>query len=76
MVESIKGEGMARMVEKKKSGERFIETDIRGWARRLDAWRADRRQPCPMPKGHLMFVHPQDYGCVRVEEETVQRPLL
>ena len=37
------------------NGELFIETPVKLWNERLAIWKADKTQPCPMPKGHVMF---------------------
>ncbi len=53
-----------RIACKLESGERFVETSPEQWATRLEAWKHDPTQPCPMPVGHLMFTHPKAYGAV------------
>jgi hypothetical protein len=47
---------MDKIVEK--FGEKFIETSPKDWDARLEAWKADHTQPCPMPRGHEMFKKP------------------
>jgi len=57
-----------RVVRNPKTGELFIETDPgMVWAVRHRRWVADRTQPCPMPRDHLMFRSPQAYGMELVE---------
>ena len=56
-----------RMVVKTESGEVFIETPAKLWRDTQNAWMADSSKSCPMPKGHLMFRRPDDYGCARIE---------
>lgn len=48
-------------------GELFIETSARDWLERLEAWKADHTKPCPMPAGHLIFRHPEQYGAELIE---------
>lgn len=58
-----------RLVKRVTTGEVFIETDWSNpelWRVRLDAWRIDHNAFCPLPSGHKIFDHPQDYQSVRV----------
>ena len=41
--------------------EIFQECPIRDWDTMLMAWREDHTKPCPMPVGHRMFDHPEEY---------------
>ena len=53
-----------RIIHKIESDERFVETSPEHWAARLEAWKRDGTQPCPMPVGHRMFLHPREYSAV------------
>ena len=44
-----------RRVVDRQTGEVFVETIPAKWHRRLNAWKKDHSQPCPMPQGHVMF---------------------
>ena len=54
-------------IARSKRGELFIETSDRDWKERLEAWKADRTLPCPMPAGHMMFSHPEQCGVELIE---------
>ncbi len=67
---------MNKIVKNTTSGELFIETvwgHSKLWTARLEAWRIDHNQPCPMPEGHLMFKHPKNYGMVEVDAKDVPK---
>lgn len=49
-------------IVRSKFGELFIETSDRDWQERLEAWKADRTKPCPIPAGHMIFSNPEQYG--------------
>jgi hypothetical protein len=55
-----------RIVKKIASGETFIETPPDLYDKTLAEWKNDPSKPCPMPKGHLMFKRPEEYGCVLI----------
>jgi hypothetical protein len=54
---------MVRKVSGEEAGQVFAETPLPRWQEMLKAWQeaaqngvpCDRRPPCPMPVGHLMF---------------------
>ena len=55
-----------RLVENLKTGETHIETPLKLWAETLLAWNNDRKNPCPQVVNHLIFKHPEHYGCKEV----------
>ena len=66
---SARGGTQDRIVRRIATGELYIETRCLPpnlWQARLEAWRADRNLPCPMPHLHFMFETPTIYGCERV----------
>jgi hypothetical protein len=50
-----------RIVQNTQTKEFFIETNPSDWDHRLAMWkrlhRNDQFCPCPMPKGHVMFLN-------------------
>jgi len=64
-------EGVSKMktvlrVSKDRESFRFLfrETDPDDWDNAMEDYRNDLTNPYPMPNGHLMFKHPECYGCV------------
>jgi hypothetical protein len=67
-----------RLVKHIPDGQVYIETEwgnIGLWKARLDQWRMDNSQFCPMPEGHKIFDRPQDYHCVRVRHKLLSNQL-
>lgn len=62
----MKKQRMVRKLVVEDKGQIFVEQGLDGWICRLEAWKKDHRNPCPMPKGHMMFKKPADYGCEKI----------
>ena len=59
-----------KVVKNVATGETFIATEWNNYELfkvRLDIWRLDHTQYCPLPADHRVFYRPQDYGCVFIE---------
>ncbi len=59
-------ERIVRCIKGSDDGHCFIETRPAQFEERMRAHKRDRALPEPMPYGHLMFTHPEDYGCIKV----------
>lgn len=53
-------------IEGENKGEKFVETDQRDWETVYERWQNEANAPAPMPVGHQMFKHPEQYGCAEV----------
>jgi hypothetical protein len=53
-----------RIVSNYKTGEWYVETPKRLWEGQLKGYEENpEKYPAPMPVGHRMFDHPEEYNC-------------
>ena len=63
-----------RLGHKAGTRELFPECPKALWQQKLAARQVDRRQPAPLPVGHLRFTFPEEDGWVAVEPVPLEGP--